>query len=784
MAWADRSGPMPSPPDRGDPTPDPLVERDGPVLTLAPSRPGRRIALSVELDGQRAIASDAAGKPVLSISPYPSPSIVASRVGGQDDPMQGWYSARAMIDSRASAIDTRSGVSRVARGIRLSRSYVRLCRNPISPLLALGVLSVATTASAATITTTWVRFEPGSPCAHANHWFAVYPDPPCQTAGDNWTAGIPDNSGSETYDVVIDLSPHTNGVTLAMQITGAATATIDSLTLGATEASTILAIGGNATLILDGGPLTNHGEIQLGPGFSNAILRLHGGQTISGSGRISMESGVSPAQLFSDGSVLTHASGHTIQGSGWLLGDTGGMVNQGFVIANLPAAVLRVDPDANGFTNQGTTQADGGLLWLEDGTFTNTGHTIEALNGGTVQIRNLAAVVGGTLDASAGGQLETSGGGSPGATLDGVTLASDLQQHNSNALTVRNGLTNEGTWTLGEQADVTFDGTQILAGSGRMQMHASAIEVFGTGTLTNGPGHTIEGAAAFDVVIHNQGRVEADVNGGSLFVPTGSVNDGLLAARDGGTIGAFALADLVLTGSGSWLADGGTISILGLSGPGVTTTGDITLQNGSLLDLFFNTQIMSGAKLALDDSSSIVVNVFGGGIVLSEDLSFALTDEANWTWTSSSYLQMNGGVGASPASPDGWASLEVGGSDLGTDPANHVGAPAGFGNNFELAELVIGPGAHVSLVDALDNGNRGASHGFPEALYVNTLTFADGAGQLNLNGLHLYFNTLNGSASQIVNAPFAVPSLSPLATALLGALLGLVAWRRLSRSSE
>ena len=73
--------------------------------------------------------------------------------------------------------------------------------------------------------------------------------------------------------------------------------------------------------------------------------------------------------------------------------------------------------------------------------------------------------------------------------------------------------------------------------------------------------------------------------------------------------------------------------------------------------------------------------------------------------------------------------------------------------NFDLSVFRIGPGAHVYLEDLIDNANRNGTFGISEALYVDTLEFADPDARLNLNGLHLYFGTLIGDPSQIIDVP-------------------------------
>ena len=116
-----------------------------------------------------------------------------------------------------------------------------------------------------------------------------------------------------------------------------------------------------------------------------------------------------------------------------------------------------------------------------------------------------------------------------------------------------------------------------------------------------------------------------------------------------------------------------------------------------------------------------------------------------------------------------WSSLEIGGLDLGTDPLNHVGDPLGFSDNFDLAELVIGADGRVFLSDIWDNGNRNGIFGDAEALFVDTLVFADSSSVLNLNGLHIYYNSLVGNSSQIINQVVPVPAAVWLfGTGLLG----------------
>jgi len=110
--------------------------------------------------------------------------------------------------------------------------------------------------------------------------------------------------------------------------------------------------------------------------------------------------------------------------------------------------------------------------------------------------------------------------------------------------------------------------------------------------------------------------------------------------------------------------------------------------------------------------------------------------------------------GGSPAAIGDWPTwtrLEVGGEDLGLDPATHAGDAAGFLAATAIGRLEVGVDSRMSLADDVDSGNRGGVGGSAEALYVGELVFADASGLLNLNGLHLYFGAIDGDPSQIVD---------------------------------
>jgi len=462
-----------------------------------------------------------------------------------------------------------------------------------------------------------------------------------------------------------------------------------------------------------------------------------------------------------------------------------------------------------------------GSLWVDDNSRIS-GSAVNVASGATLTLAgNLfmdepACIDGGTLT-NAGIVHVGSGHGPPGiARLTGGNLDNQPVGHvyvDWGFLEMGSGrYVNDGTIHVGtidgSFAGVDVDGMVRLAGTGVLNMGEES--VIGTldgepsiVRLTNEAGHTIQGtgyigafplyiasdfeASASDPVfdLTNRGLIDANVDGEELWInPTGDLlNTGTLRASNGGTLrmmtmgeashngmiealsGGTVSVETHVAGSGSWLADGGTIVLTDVS---VSTTGPISVLYGGALELIEAN--LSGSDLIVDETSTLSVQ---STLALTGSFAYSGTDESSHFWDIDATLEMNGGVGASMMVLDDWACLEVGGSDLGIDPSTHTGDPNGFVNNFDLSTLVIGPGAHVLLADLFDNGNRGGMW-FDEALYVDTLVFADAEGVLNLNGLHLYvMNPIIGDGTVIVPEPATV--------ALL--LLGGLAWLRRRRSS-
>jgi PKD repeat protein len=248
----------------------------------------------------------------------------------------------------------------------------------------------------------------------------------------------------------------------------------------------------------------------------------------------------------------------------------------------------------------------------------------------------------------------------------------------------------------------------------------------------------------------NQGLIKADAADQALELKTSSLtHEGTALATQGGILRIDGHVWSV-QGDGEWVADGGRIQVRAFE---MNTGGPILIRNSGELDV--RDSRMAGSDLTADSTGKLTLG-YPAVLRLSGDFSFAMTSESDWNWDGAS-LAMTGGIGDSEDAD--WASVEVGGQDLGTDPINHVGDPSGFANsNFYIPILNIGPGAHVRLVDLIDNGNRNGPFGQAEALYVQELRFEDSTGALDVNGLHLYYMQTNAGPDQIIEMDTTPPT--------------------------
>jgi len=262
----------------------------------------------------------------------------------------------------------------------------------------------------------------------------------------------------------------------------------------------------------------------------------------------------------------------------------------------------------------------------------NTGTTL-ALTAATGSW-NIAGgtIKGGTVTAAGGAALNISN-----ATLEAVTLGSDLAVGASGSLTLKDGLTlsNSAKLILNGNATASFNGTQSLAGAGEVVLGGSAnatnyVYAFGNGTqagaatLTIAPGILVHGTQngqvrgyyQFDAIL-NQGTINSETASRTLTLGGASVsNGGSLQALNGGnlTVNNFSPNTGVLkagagsgvTVNGNFVNTGaGTVSVE-IGGTGASQFGRLNIPGTATLAGNLSLAVVNGFSPAIGNSFQVM----------------------------------------------------------------------------------------------------------------------------------------------------------------------------------
>jgi hypothetical protein len=351
--------------------------------------------------------------------------------------------------------------------------------------------------------------------------------------------------------------------------------------------------------------------------------------------------------LFNAGSINIDASTFTLQGGGSTTNT--GTINIG---SGTTAALQMSNSIANG----------GGFINIANGSVLNqfTG----AITGGTISTVGTGALVA----FSNGGNILS--GVTFNGLIDVATLANSRER-------IGNGMTLNGAVNIANGGIVSLDSTlgaaNSIGGSGSFNLNdaGARLALEGAGTTTLGAGIVVRGQGNIGTALIaggnnelvNNGRISADVNGGTLTVtpPAGSgnvTNNGLIDARNGGTlvlstnvnnaagqINALNASTVVhngvtisgglisTTGSGSFAAassggnfldgvtlTGGAIDMTSIANSrerivnGATINGAVNIANGGILS--FDSANTSGGNQTLLGTATINLNDAGARLAV------------------------------------------------------------------------------------------------------------------------------------------------------------------------
>lgn len=476
-------------------------------------------------------------------------------------------------------------------------------------------------------------------------------------------------------------------------------------------------------LEVDGPSIVNNGSISIGLSNGLIIGGVNVNTTLSGSGTVNL---IDPNAKFWGASGT--GSGLIIQqpvsGQGYLGFSTLGITNQSKISAS--GGTLTIQPNsATGLTNTGTMEATSGttldlIAGFSTTPFNNTGGTIEALDGGKVQL-NAGTFTGGTFTTTGTGSIQT--------------------------LSVMNSITNSGLMTIPAPTGptTTFEGTitntsaiqslgtiyisgpTTLSGAGNFKMSGPSafLQALGSASdaLTNH--QMIHGSGGiYALSLTNQGAVNADDTTLPLTISaqftggTPTTNKSLLEASGGATL---QIEDYVNNSGGTIEAQTGSTVLLtsgaSINGGTLTTagTGVIETQN-PLLDGRLNIPTNAGMMhVASGTSLNVKGTINNTGTIALDPVSFScIALNAATTFTGTGQITMNGPsncflAGAATDTLTNSSTISGFGSigdsnpmtvtNKGTIVANGgvltiVGAGAGFTNG---GKLYVNPGASMNI---------------------------------------------------------------------------------------
>lgn len=590
-----------------------------------------------------------------------------------------------------------------------------------------------------------------------------------------WSAGVPTGTSTALID-------NGNGAAspVTLDVNGVATnLTIDSDDSLSFNNGVSLSIGPSG-----GGTINNGGHLNINStGTATSLIVVNAGApgvTLTGGGTLNMSNNPNNViGIFGGG--LTNVN-NTILGAGHIGNTQMGLNNQGTINANIGgggANPLIIDTVGTG-GNTGTMEATNGGTLEVQASFDNTGGKIQAMGAGSmVLLGPNTSFSGGTLTTSAGGIVGVTNNTNSehAATLEGVTNtvtnAGTFEVFDGGAAVLDGTISNTGTILLnGVNASTLLDVSgpnhaATLTGGGTVTLSNSVNNVIGVfgGNLTN-TNNTIQGAGHIgntQMVLNNQGTINANIAAGNHLVVdpnvtetnTGTMeatNGGTLElqvanyANKGGTIQAVGAPSMVILGPDTSFS-GGTFTTSGGGIIGVTTTsGQHAATLEGMTDVVTNAgtfEVFDGAALVLDGTINNTGTILLNGVNSSTLLDVSGPNHAA-TLTGKGTVMMSNSVNN---------VIGVFGGGLTNmnntiEGAGHIGnTQAGVNNKGKI----IANQPTALIIDAAGFSNPGTLIANKSSLLDITGPFSNFAGTTLTGGTYMVSGTLQFNGANIAN---------------------------------
>ncbi|MGE3107162.1 MAG: beta strand repeat-containing protein [Phycisphaerales bacterium] len=286
-----------------------------------------------------------------------------------------------------------------------------------------------------------------------------------------------------------------------------------------------LEINNSQSLSVSGG-LNHSGTITINPsaGGNATLMQFNTSSVLGGPGDVLLNS--HPANLDTAylqtgaGSVMTHAAGHLIHGTGRIHGV---LVNEGTVRADVAGRTIELVSQNK--TNNALLEAVGGAtLQISSIMLTQGAGGVISADNATVNLAS-CTIVGGAIQATNGGIVRVVGSS---VLTDVVSVAGPVEINNAISLVVNGGLTHSGTIVVNPTAGgngtlIQFNTTADLAGPGVVRLNAHPanfdsgyLQTGGGAVMTNAPGHTVAGRGRIHGNFVNNGIISPGDDAGDL----------------------------------------------------------------------------------------------------------------------------------------------------------------------------------------------------------------------------------------------------------------------------
>ena len=428
------------------------------------------------------------------------------------------------------------------------------------------------------------------------------------------------------------------GTVIGGTITSESGGRIAGATLNGVTIKGNLQLTSNGDLFVTNGLVVN-GILTIGDLGGWGRVWFDGSQTLGGNGSVvfGVDNNVNGLLNRHGNETLTIGPDITVRGRSGCLGTSpggggdanGSVVNLGTIQSDVAGSVIQLT--AGTTRSSGLLRATGGGSIVLNGPVDNSANTMKIEGDGTISFGN--KITGGTVWIAAESRLRSNAS----AALDGVTINGELQVFGNSAVQIKNGLTLNGTVTLGEVAAnntfgvLTFVGTQSLSGVGKIVFGGfndgrvvNSVRLTESGsTLTIGKDIVIQGGRGaigyndahggpHDVSVVNFGTINnlnggtvvvggiltnngiINVDGVSTFTPLGTITGGEIRTQPGAKFGAGTLDAVTVTGDFSVTGNSAADVKNGLTLNGTATIGDSTANGAWGVLNFVGTQTLAG----------------------------------------------------------------------------------------------------------------------------------------------------------------------------------------------